>query len=70
MPCTLKSRHQLYPKLIEFTKRVRTQLIEMHQSLLKLLEPSQNEIDQIHQKSENPVKQNAPKSKVTRVTGT
>ena len=40
----------------------------MHQNLLKLLEPSQNEIDQIHQKSENPVKQNAPK--LTKVTGT
>ena len=37
----------------------------MHQSLPKLLEPSQTEL---HRMSENPVEQNAPK--LTKVTGT
>ena len=40
----------------------------MHQSLPKIAWTQSNEIDQIHRKSENPVKQNAPK--LTKVTWT
>ena len=49
MPCTPDTLHQLDPKLIKFTKRVRTQLTKMHQSLPKLLEPSQTKLTKMKQ---------------------